>query len=231
MQTGAEALKTAAASITFSSGSAAIDGLLGGGYSQGRLYEIFGKSNSGKTQLAMQAVLVAAISGHRALFVDTEGTFRPERLEGVAAKRGWDLGGALDRVVYVRTDSSAEQMELVKRMGARETTKACRLVVIDTLSRNFSVELPGRSNMSSRQEALGVHLSQMARDAYLNRRAYVLTNRVTFGATADVGIGGKTVEQLVHASVRLERTQGGVRATVVPSREQATASLGEGGFD
>jgi hypothetical protein len=122
-------------------------------------------------------------------------------------------------------------MEAVRKMSSRSATSECRLVVVDTLTRNFSLDLPGRSNLSSRQGALDLHLSEMARDAYLNCRAYVLTNRVTFGANRDVGIGGKTVEQLVGESVLLERVQGGIRATVISSGRSTSGSVGPFGVD
>jgi DNA repair protein RadA len=212
-------------------GSAAIDGLLGGGFRAGTLTEIFGTSNSGKSQLAMQAALVAAREGRKSLYIDTEGAFRPERVEEIAKSRGWGTDGLLEKIVYVRSDSSAEQMEAVGKMGSRPTTSDCRLVIVDTLTRNFSLELPGRSNLSNRQGALDVHLSEMARDAYLNDRAYVLTNRVTYGATREVGIGGRTVEQLVSSSVLLEKVQGRIRATVISSGKSASASVGPFGVD
>jgi RecA/RadA recombinase len=212
-------------------GSAALDRLLGGGFRAGTLTELFGKSNSGKTQLAMQAALVTARGGQKSLYIDTEGAFRPERVEGIAKARGWETDGVLEKIVYVRSDSSSEQMEAVRKMGSRPVTSECRLVIVDTLTRNFSLDLPGRSNLSSRQGALDVHLSEMARDAYLNGRAYVLTNRVTFGAAREVGIGGKTVEQLVGRSVLLERDQGRIRATVTSSGESALASVGPYGVD
>jgi len=179
----------------------------------------------------MQAALVAARAGRRSLFVDTEGSFRPERLEDIARARGWDYSGLLERVVYVRTDSLSEQMETVRRMAERAATSACRLVIIDTLTRNFSVELPGKSNLASRQGALDVYLSEMGREAYLSGRAYLLTNRVTFGPQHDVGIGGKTVEQLVRASVRLDRSGASVRATLTSGGQSAMAGLGPRGVD
>ncbi len=229
--TGADAVKRLSSMPVYSSGSAALDGLLGGGYRAGRLVQLFGKSNSGKTQLAMQAVLCAAKAGKRSLFIDTEGTFRPERVVGIANAKTWETDGLLDRIVYLRADSLSEQMEVVSRMNRREATSSCKVVVVDTLTRNFSLELPGSSNLASRQGAINVHLSEMARDAFLNGRAYVLTNRVTFGASYDVGIGGRTVEQLVHASVRLEREKDTVRATLMATGENAVASMGPGGVD
>ena len=214
-----------------SAGSVAIDGLLGGGFRAGTLTELFGRSNSGKTQLAMQAALVAAREGEKSLYIDTEGAFRPERVEEIAKVRGWETNGLLERIVYVRSDSSSEQMEAVRKMSSRPSTSECRLVIVDTLTRNFSLDLPGRSNLSSRQGALDVHLSEMARDAYLNRRAYVLTNRVTFGANRDVGIGGRTVEQLVGVSMLLERVEGRIKATVISNGDSASASIGPSGVE
>ena len=215
----------------FSSGSRALDSLLGGGFREGRVVGFYGRSNSGKTQLAMQAALTATKEGAKVLFVDSEGTFRPERMEVMARARGWDVRPLLERAVYVRTNSSSEQMECVRRMGLRESTAECRLVIIDTLTRNFSLELPGRTNLANRQGALDVHLSETARDAYLNSRAYVLTNRVTFGSAHDVGIGGRTVEQLIQTTVRLEREGGAVRATLDPGGGTVLLGFGESGID
>ena len=179
----------------------------------------------------MQAALIAARDGMESLYIDTEGAFRPERVEEIARARGWKMDGVLERMVYARCDSSSEQMEAVRKMGSRHATSACKLVIIDTLTRNFSIDLPGRGNLSSRQGALDVHLSEMARDAYLNGRAYVLTNRVTFGATRDVGIGGRTVEQLVSTSVWLVKAQDKIKATVIPNGDSTFASVGQFGVD
>lgn len=225
------AMKKVASFPFFSSGSKALDGLLGGGFRAGSLTEVIGRSNAGKSQLAMQASLEAATQEYRTFYLDTEGSFRPERLEQIADARGWETRGALERVTYMRCDSAAEQMEAVSRMQERPATSGCRLVVVDTLTRNFSVELPGRSNMASRQGALGVHLSEMARDAYINGRAYLLTNRVTFGPSHDVGIGGKTVEQMVDATILLERQGTKVKATKAATGESVNLDVGRSGIE
>ena len=229
--TAEESIKRVSSFRYFSTGSRGLDGLLGGGCRAGTLTEVFGRSNSGKTQLAMQTALFSAKSGESSLFIDTEGSFRPERVAEMARARGWEADCLLERIVYVRSDSASEQMETIRRMMRRPATASCRLVVVDTLTRNFSVELPGRSNLSSRQAALDVHVSEMARDASLNGRAYLLTNRVTFGPTRDVGIGGRTVEQLVGAILRLERESGGVRATLASSGESSLMQMGTKGLD
>ena len=71
----------------------------------------------------------------------------------------------------------------------------------------------------------------MARDAYLHGRAYLLTNRVTFGSMNDVGIGGRTVEQLVHASLRLDKSGGSLRVTLLPNGESGIIGITKRGVD
>jgi DNA repair protein RadA len=229
--TGTDVVQKAASFPTFSSGSVNLDGLLEGGYRGGRVVELHGRSNTGKTQLAMQAVLCAARRSKKALFIDTEGTFRPERLVGMAEARGWNPAGILERIVYLRTASFVEQMEAVAKMNAREMTAVCSLVVVDTLTRNFTIGLPGRSNLAERQGVLDVYLSETARDAYLSGRAYLLTNLVTFGPSHDVAIGGRTVEQMVHTSVLLERDGGSVKATKISTGQSVLASVSGAGLD
>jgi len=225
------AMKKLASYPTFSTGSKNLDLLLGGGCRAGTITLLYGRSNSGKTQLAMQTAMLCARAGREALFVDTEGSFRPERVEEMARARGMNTEGILGRIVYVRTDSVSEQMETVRLMQTRAVTSSAALTVVDTLTRNFTLEFPGRPNMSSRQAALNVHLSEMARDAYLNARAYLLTNRVTFGNQDDVGIGGRTVEQLVHRSIMLERDGRKVRFTDPGTGEHTFAEVGAVGVD
>jgi DNA repair protein RadA len=229
-ESAGEAASRASRFASYTSGSEAIDRLLGGGFRAGRLIQVYGRSGSGKSQLAMQASLFAAWNGRRVLYIDSEGSFRPERMEEMAEARGWDAKSLLEKVVYARVDSSSEQMETIRAMPSRAATASCGLVVIDTLTRNFTVELPGRSNLSSRQGALDVHLSEMSRDSCINQRAYLLTNRVTFGPTADVGIGGRTVDQLVHDSIRLEREGNEVRAMLLSTGERCTAMMEKAGI-
>ena len=117
-------------------------------------------------------------------------------------------------MVYIRVTTSAAQSDAVRALLSRRETATSRLVVVDTLTRNFTLDYPGGSNTIRRQGALEVHLSEMARDAVLHGRSYLLTNRVTFDqAGGDTRIGGRTLEQLVHASIHLTRERGVVRAT------------------
>ena len=215
-----------------SSGSVRLDSLLGGGYAPGMLVELFGRSNSGKSQAAMQAVAVAAMGGQSAVYIDSEGAFRPERVKSIAAARGSREEELLDRIVYVRVRTAAAQMDAVRALAGRHETAGCRLVVVDTLTRNFTLDYPGGTNLARRQGALDVHLSEMARDAVLHCRSYLLTNRVTFGSSGDTSIGGSTLGQLVHASIQLAKQRETVTVTMTgPKPVVVESRLSERGLE
>lgn len=226
-------MKRLASLPSFSSGSKGFDQILGGGLRSGRVVEVFGKSNSGKTQLAMQATLMVAGAGRTAVFIDCEGTFRPERVERMAKARGQDVRGLLDRIEYLRVRTAAAQADAVRALAKSKETSQAVLVVLDTFTRNFSLDYPGRANLPRRQGALDVHLSEIARDAFLNGRAYLLANRVTFSQTAgETRIGGRTMEQLVHMSLHLERDRGETKITdVSDGRSLSLGTISDRGFD
>ena len=120
-ETGIDACRNAFSLSYYSSGSKSVDSMLGGGFRAGTLTHVYGKSGSGKSQLAMQAVLTAAKNGTRSLYLDTEGAFRPERIEEMAKSRGIPSDGLLDGIIYVRTDSSSGQMETIRSIPSRQS--------------------------------------------------------------------------------------------------------------
>lgn len=82
--------------ITLTTGSNALDELLKGGFETGSITEIFGEFRTGKTQLCHQLCVTCQLPVDRgggegkALFIDTEGTFRPQRLVAIAERYGLD---------------------------------------------------------------------------------------------------------------------------------------------
>jgi len=213
-----EALAIARSLGKLTTGSRGMDSMIGGGYEEARITEVFGPSNSGKTQLAIQATLMAAAAGWTSVFVDTESTFRPERLEEMATARGVDPRAALDSVFCIRARDVKAQTGALKRMGESPAVQAAKLVVVDTVTKNFTLEFPGKEGTGRRQGALGSYLNRMAVDAYLHRRVVLLTNRVASvtrdGVTRDVNLGGITLSRFVSKSVRLRREGHSVLANV-----------------
>jgi DNA repair protein RadA len=236
--TFAEALEALRSLGKLSTGSPAMDGLLGGGYGEGRITEVFGPSNSGKTQLAIQATVMAASLGWKSVYVDTESTFRPERVVQMAESRGLDAEATLESVFSLRARDVEAQSHVLKRMVDDPRVSAAKLVVVDTVTKNFSLEFPDKEKVGRRQGALGVYLNRIAIDAYLHRRVVLLTNRVASvsrnGMSRDVNVGGLTLGRFVSASVRLRRESGYVYANLEYPRSAAQpirCRLSEKGFE
>jgi RecA/RadA recombinase len=80
--------------VRLQTGSKALDALLQGGMETGSLTELFGEFRTGKTQLCHTLCVTAQLpldqggGEGKALYIDTEGTFRPERLQAIAARFG-----------------------------------------------------------------------------------------------------------------------------------------------
>ncbi len=233
-----EALEVARNLGRLPTGSSGLDGLLGGGYDEGRIAVVFGASNSGKTQLAIQATVMAAARGWRSVYVDTESTFRPERVVQIAECRGIDAKAALESVYSLRARDVEAQSHVLTRMADDPRVSSAKLVVVDTVTKNFTLEFPGRERTGRRQGALGAYLNRVAVDAYLHRRVVLLTNRVASitvdGASRDVNVGGLTLERFVSKSVRLSREGAYVYASVESPRTsgpRAKCQISERGFE
>ncbi len=78
--------------VYLSTGSKALDTLLAGGLETGSITEIFGEFRTGKTQLCHTLCVTAQMpidqggGAGMAMYIDTEGTFRPERLVPIAKR-------------------------------------------------------------------------------------------------------------------------------------------------
>jgi RecA/RadA recombinase len=211
---------------------------MGGGFEEGRITEVFGPSNSGKTQLAIQATVMAAARGWKSVYVDTESTFRPERLAQIAESRGLDAKAALESVFSLRARDVEAQSRVLKRMVDDPRVGPAKLVVVDTVTKNFSLEFPGRERTGRRQGALGSYLNRIVIDAYLHRRVVILTNRVASvtrnGVSQDVNVGGLTVGRFVSMSIRLRREGGSVHANLeypTSAGRPIECKLSEKGFE
>ena len=121
---------------SFSTGAKPLDNLIGGVPSVGTL-EFVGPPGCGKTQLCHQLAVMVQLPpssgglGAPALYVDTEGTFRPERIALIADYRGLDPSEALERIIYARAHKWEDIVEAVSACGD------VGVVLIDSLSRPF----------------------------------------------------------------------------------------------
>ena len=97
-------------------GSKNLDDLLGGGVEANAITEAYGKFASGKTQLGFQLTVNAQKPveqgglGGTVMLIDTEGTFRPDRIEQIAKAAGMDPKAALDNIFVVRATTAVSPL-------------------------------------------------------------------------------------------------------------------------
>ncbi len=203
-------------------GSNSFDELMGGGVETQCITEFFGEFGSGKTQFAQQLCVnvgrpesEGGLDGH-ALYIDTENTFRPERLAQMAEAQGLDAKETLDKVHVARAFNSNHQMLLVERAAELCRKYPIRLIVVDSLTAHFRAEFIGRNILAERQQKLNRHMHDLLRLGGLNNAAVVVTNQVSAKPDAFFGdptqaIGGHIVGHTSTFRIYLRKSKGGKR--------------------
>lgn len=203
-------------------GSKAFDELLGGGVETQSITEFYGEFGSCKTQFAHQlAVNVqrksddGGLEGH-VIYIDTENTFRPERITQMAEAYGMDPEETLKRIHVARAFNSNHQMLLAERATDICKQFPVRLIVVDSLTAHFRAEYVGRGVLASRQQKLNQHMHDLLRVAGLHNAAIVVTNQVSANPEAFFGdptrpIGGHIVGHTSTFRIYLRKSKGGKR--------------------
>ncbi|MDA4125807.1 MAG: DNA repair and recombination protein RadA [Thaumarchaeota archaeon] len=167
-----------------STGSKNLDDLLGGGIETWAMTEFYGEFGSGKSQICHTlSVMVQAPRGEGgldagAIYVDTEGTFRPERIAEIAEAREMDSDKVLSRITVARAYNSAHQELIVKDLGRIIEPNKVKLVILDSAVAHYRAEYLGRGTLSERQQRLNKFMHQLLRTAEIYNIAVVVTNQV-----------------------------------------------------
>ena len=204
-QTGDELLRKRLTITRISTGSSAFDAMLGGGFETGAITECFGEFGSGKTQIGhMLAVnMMKSDPDAVAVYVDTENTFRPERIEQFAKGAGIEPADALKRIQVARAYNSDHQMLLAEKVDELISRgMKVKLVVIDSLTAHFRAEFVGRGTLAERQQKLNKHMHMLLKIADKHNLCMYVTNQVMskpdqFFGDPTQAIGGHIV---AHAS-------------------------------
>ncbi|CAI0559378.1 unnamed protein product [Linum tenue] len=170
--------------IRITTGSQALDELLGGGVETSCITEAFGEFRSGKTQLAhtlcVSTQLPTNMNGGngKVAYIDTEGTFRPDRIVPIAERFGMDPGAVLDNIIYARAYTYEHQYNLLLGLAAKMSEEPFRLLVVDSVIALFRVDFTGRGELAERQQKLAQMLSRLTKIAEEFNVAVYMTNQV-----------------------------------------------------
>jgi meiotic recombination protein DMC1 len=119
------------------------------------------------------------IDKKKAAFIDTEGTFRPDRIRSIAKRFGLDGDAVLDNIAVARAHNSEHQMELLTELAQRLCEeKQYRLVVVDSIIALFRTDYCGRGELADRQQKLNLMLAKLMRIAEEFNVAIFITNQV-----------------------------------------------------
>lgn len=151
-----------------------------------------------------------------AVYMDTEGTFRWERIESMARAKNMDPDEVMNNIYYIRVVSSDHQMAVVDELRELIPEKNIKLVVVDSVTGHFRAEYPGRENLALRQQKLNKHLHQLLSLAEVFNIAVVITNQVmarpdVFYGDPTVAVGGHVLGHAPGVRVQLRKSRGNKR--------------------
>jgi DNA repair protein RadA len=194
-----------------------LDEILGGGVETQNITEFYGEYGSAKTQISHQLSVNVQLEegegglGKGAVYIDTEDTFIPERIEQMAEAKGLDVEETLDNIHVARAYNSDHQMLL-----ADEAQDICQkedigLIIVDSLTAQFRADYVGRGELAPRQQKLNRHMNTLLRLANSHNAAVVVTNQVMSNPDQMFGdptkaIGGHIVAH--NSAVRLYLRKG-----------------------
>ncbi|XP_025675109.2 meiotic recombination protein DMC1 homolog [Arachis hypogaea] len=182
--TGSDVLLKRKSVIRITTGSQALDELLGGGIETSSITEAFGEFRSGKTQLAhtlcVSTQLPTSMRGGngKVAYIDTEGTFRPDRIVPIAERFGMDPAAVLDNIIYARAYTYEHQYNLLLGLAAKMSEEPFRLLIVDSVIALFRVDFSGRGELAERQQRLAQMLSRLVKIAEEFNVAVYMTNQV-----------------------------------------------------
>jgi meiotic recombination protein DMC1 len=233
-------------------GSTDLDNLLGGGIQTMSITEVFGEFRTGKTQLCLTLCITVQLPeanggcDGKAAFIDTEGTFRPERLREIATRFELDPDEALENVIFARAFNSEHQNELLTNLSAKfcEEPGRYKILIIDSIISLFRTDFVGRGELGERQQKLNQFLSRLTRIAEEYNVAVFITNQMmadpgaslSFVADPKKPIGGHVLAHASTTRVYLRKGRNETRVAKIydsPDMPEAEAvyAITNGGID
>ncbi len=204
-------------------GSKSFDELMGGkGFESQAITEFFGEFGSGKTQIVHQICInvqlpeeKGGLNGH-VFYIDTENTFRPDRIKQMAEAYDLDTDEILSKIHVARAYNSSHQMLLAEKVNELSKEFPTRLLIVDSLTSHFRAEFIGRGALADRQQKLNKHMHVLLRWGDLNNGLVLVTNQVSSKPDAFFGdptrpIGGHIVGHTATFRLYLRKSKGGKR--------------------
>ncbi|OMJ21466.1 Meiotic recombination protein DMC1/LIM15-like protein [Smittium culicis] len=222
--------------VNISTGSKEFDKILGGGIQTMSITEAFGEFRTGKTQIAHTLCVTSQLplqmggGNGKAAYIDTEGTFRPDRIREIAERFGLDSSIVMNNIIYARAYNSEHQLDLLNE-------------VVDSIIALFRTDFTGRGELSERQQKLNTFLARLTRISEEFNVAVFITNQIqsdpgaglTFVADPKKPVGGNILAHASTTRLSLRKGRGEQRVAKIydsPDLPEAEAvyAIGGGGI-
>jgi DNA repair protein RadA len=215
-----ELLKMRKDVLRLTTGSQALDKIVDGGLETQTITEFYGEYGSGKSQMCHQLCVNVQLPPERgglsggALYVDTENTFRLERIVQMAKHAGLDPEEVVKNIIYAEAYTSDHQMFLLENADEIIKQNNIKIIIIDSLTAHFRSEYIGREMLARRQQKLNQHMHKLVALARAFNTVAVVTNQVmakpdVFFGDAVSPIGGHIVGHTSHTRIYLRRASRG----------------------
>jgi len=233
---GDELVKMRQNILHLTTGSSMLDNLLKGGIESQSITEFYGEYGSGKSQICHQLCVNVQLPPERgglngaALYIDTENTFRTERIFQMAKNLGLEPEEAIKNIIFAEAFTSDHQMFLLENADKVIKENRVRLIIVDSLTSHFRSEYLGREMLAERQQKLNKHMHRLIRLSRAFNAVAVVTNQVmskpdVFFGDAIHPVGGHIVAHTSHTRIFLRKS---ARGPVRIARIVSSPKLPEG---
>jgi DNA repair protein RadA len=200
-------------------GSKELDELIGGGIETQSITEIYGSYASGKTQWCFQLSVTTQLPEEKGglkgnvLYIDSENSFRPERIVSIAKHLNLNPETVLKNIFVARAFNSDHQMVLAEKAEEMIKEKNIKLIIVDSLTSQFRSEFVGRGTLADRQQKLNKHMHTLMKLAEMHNIAVLVTNQVMSRPDVLFGdptapIGGHVVAHNSKVRLYLRKAKG-----------------------
>jgi DNA repair protein RadA len=220
--TGTQVLEKRKELKKITTGSPALDALLGGGVETQAITEFYGEYGSGKTQACHQLAVSVQLPedkgglGKNAVYIDTENTFRPERIIQMSEALELKPEKVLENIIVARAYNSNHQMLMAEKAEDLIKEKNIGVIVVDSLTSQFRSDYTGRGMLADRQQKLNRHMHGLLKLSDIYNLAIIVTNQVMarpdfFFGDPTAPIGGHIVGHSATFRIYLRKSKGGKR--------------------
>jgi len=237
--------------IKITTGSRKLDEILHGGIEAGSITEIFGEYRCGKTQLChtvavtCQLPVVRGGGEGKCIYIDTDGSFRPERIMQIATRLGLNPEESLSNIAYARAYNTDHQTQTLVTAASLMVDSRFSLIIVDSATSLFRSEFNGRGELNARQVHLGQFFRALRKLADEFCVGVVATNQVVasnfdncpkFTGPCNKAIGGNIVAHSSTTRISMTKGKGSTRKVKIISspslpEKDTEVSIGSGGID